>query len=104
MRQSRIADLVDGFYSRVGSSVEPYCIVSAGDIVVDSSGKTYRRHLELLVELVQAGKRAIATDGDQAVDAMLLQIFERSGPTFLCFEFFASGCLENRATPLNDVP
>ncbi len=66
-------DFVDGFNGGIGCRIESYRVVSASKVIINSTRDADRRNSKLFIKNVKTGKRTIATDGYQRVDAVLLQ-------------------------------
>ena len=70
VRLGSVADAVDHLNDGVKAGVITYCIIGAGDIVVDSSGQSDARNAAQR-KIPCASERAVAADDDHAVDAEL---------------------------------
>src|SRR5271154_2146924 len=103
MRQGSIADLINSFYGRVGGSVIANGKIGTGQIIIDCSGNANRRNVEFLAEYMKSAECAVASDGNQTINSIFLQILKCFFPSFFCPEDFASRCFKNSSSALKNI-
>src|SRR6476620_5723059 len=101
MRKRCIADAIYCLDGCVGCRIIPYGVVCSGNVVVDRSWYTDRRHTIFFVKLIEARKGAITTDGDKRIDSLFLYVLKGLCPAFRCSEFLAACRFENCTATLN---
>ena len=90
-----IANLVYTVHDGVEGRVIADGGVGAIQVVVNGSRQADTRDIVLRGYDLGAGKRAVSSDHDEGVDAVLLKVLKRLGTSLLIHEALASGCPED---------
>ena len=99
----RIAYLVDAFHDGVERGVVADGRVGAAQVVVDRGGDSDAGQVVLLSKNACAMNRTVATDNDEGIDLLALQVLVCLAPTFFAEEVLAGRRLQDGAALLDDV-
>jgi hypothetical protein len=99
----RVADLVDHLHDAVDGGVVADGEIGADEVVVDGAGQADEGDVEFFVEDLAACECAIATYGNDGINAVLLQIGKGLLAAFFGEEILAAGGFENGASALHDA-
>ena len=102
VRRTRVADLADRVQNGVDRRVEPYRVIGICQVVVDRAGQEHDRETRLY-EGAGAPHGPVAAHDDKAFDAQRSHDFDGFGRAARFHEMAASGRLQDRAAPVQDI-
>ena len=103
VRIGGIAYFVDGFHGGIDRGIKANGKVGAGNIFIDGTGQADTGDVEFVAQLMGSPEGTVPADDDQTIDSQLLQVAIRLFPALVFEKFLATGGLQDRPPPLNDV-
>ena len=102
MRRRCISNLINSFHCSINRSIEADCIISTWNIKVYCTGKTDCID-SMLAQSLCSSVWSVSTDDNHTINSILSADLRSLSLTFLCSEFFTSGCTKDCTASLNYI-
>ena len=103
VRSGRVADLVDTLHDGVERGVVANRGIGAVKVIVNRTGQSDARHVELVGKDACSGQRTVTADDHQGINALSHHIVVGQLAALFGHEFLAAGRFQHRTATLDDV-
>lgn len=98
-----ITDTVHALYDGIHRSIVTDGVVSAIEVIVDSTRQTDAADIKLTCEVHSTGERTVTTDYHQRIYFLFLDILESLLSALCCHEFLRTCSLQHRTAGTDDT-